>query len=325
MTRLGVTGLGRLGESIVAHARRIPGLEVVAVHDVQPGRAEEVAERYGIGWSGQVFEDLLTIGGVDAVAICTPNALHVPQAQAALRLGTHVLVQKPLALSFADAQATVDLAARVGTVLFVDYSYRFLETVQRFREVLRRAQHVRSARAVFHNIYGPGAEKTWFFDPALSGGGALIDLGVHLIDMGLSMLEPKQVRLEQARLSPEKPVELSAVIRLLLDEVEFEVSVSWNANRPATEISFEALTDQGSMRWENVNGSFFHFRTLCDNGVLADCETTLREDTLRAFREALASRTAPTIDTRVYSVLDQAYGRAGSTHDFVSHAVQTLL
>jgi hypothetical protein len=101
--------------------------------------------------------------------------------------------------------------------------------------------------------------------------------------------------------------------------------VSWNANRPATESGFEALTDQGSMRWENVNGSFFHFVTVYDGRVLADRETTLREDTLRAFREALATNTVPAVDTRVYSVLDQAYGRADSTHDLVSHAVQTRL
>jgi predicted dehydrogenase len=158
-------------------------------------------------------------------------------------------------------------------VLFVDYSYRFLETVQRFRDVLRRADNVRSVRAVFHNIYGPGTEKTWFFDPALSGGGALIDLGVHLIDMGLWMLEPRQVRLERAQLSSEKPVESAAVLSLLLDDVEFEVSVSWNADRPATEIGFEALTEQGYLRWENVHGSFFHFRTLCDG----ECSPSARQ------------------------------------------------
>ena len=64
------------------------------------------------------------------------------------------------------------------------------------------------------------------------------------------------------------------------------------------------------MRWENVDGSFFHFRTLHDGQVVADRETTLREDTLRAFVASLSSRRAPPIDARVYALLDSAYGRA---------------
>jgi hypothetical protein len=65
------------------------------------------------------------------------------------------------------------------------------------------------------------------------------------------------------------------------------------------------------LRWENVDGSFFHFRTLRDGTILLDRETTLREDTLRAFASALAETArAPATDTRVYDILDQAYGRA---------------
>jgi predicted dehydrogenase len=235
----------------------------------------------------------------------------VPQAQAALRREINVLVQKPLALSFADAQATVDLAAQVGKILVVDYTNRFIETVQRFRAAVRSAGRMRSARAVFHNIYGPGAEKTWFFNPALSGGGALIDLGVHLIDMALWLLEPRQVHLDWVHLSQEQPVEASAQLRLLLDQIDFELAVSWNAAQPSTEIKFETLSDAGYLRWENVDGSFFHFRTLHNDVVLVDRETSLRADTLRAFGEALAAHSPPIIDTRAYAILDQAYGRAG--------------
>ncbi len=70
------------------------------------------------------------------------------------------------------------------------------------------------------------------------------------------------------------------------------------------------LDDGASLSWENVNGSFFHFRTLRDGVVLFDRETSLREDTLRAFRQAVSLGAPPTIDTRVYALLDRAYGRA---------------
>jgi len=308
--RLGVAGLGWLGESLLRDVPRVAGLDVVAVQDVLAERARDVAARFGVPWSGERYADLLQVDEVDAVVICTPNGVHAGQAQAALRAGKDVLVQKPLAVSSSDAQATVKLALEARRLLFVDYTYRFVPTIRVFRETCPPLSEVRSARAAFHNIYGPGAEKQWFFDAAMAGGGALIDLGVHLLDLGLWLLGPHAVSLESAELSEPRPVEYAARLALRLDSVPFEVAVSWNAPLPATDIVFELETQRGILRWENVDGSFFHFRTLRDGTVLADHETTLREDTLRAFVEAMAGRCPPPVDTRVYALLDQAYGRA---------------
>ena len=87
------------------------------------------------------------------------------------------------------------------------------------------------------------------------------------------------------------------------------MEVSWNAPLTASEIALEVVTDDGRLRWENVDGSFFQFRALREGQVVADRETTLREDTLRAFAESLTTRRAPPIDARVYALLDSAYGR----------------
>jgi predicted dehydrogenase len=310
-TRLGVAGLGWLGESLIKDALISDSFEVVAVQDVAPNRAREVAERYAVPWRGERYEDLLGTSDVQAVLICTPNHLHAAQAQLALDAGKDVLVQKPLALSAADARQTLAAAQAASRLLFVDYTYRFLATMAALRDSSPSLGRARSLRAVFHNIYGPGAEKTWFFSPSTAGGGALTDLGVHLLDLGLWLLQPDRVDLEAAELSPEEPVEHSARLRLHLDHVPFEVAVSWNAPLPNSEISFDVQTDEGRLRWENVEGSFFHFRTLRDGTILLDRETTLREDTLRSFASALAEPArAPAIDTRVYDILDQAYGRA---------------
>lgn len=149
MTRLGVAGLGGLGEALIRDIPRVPSLELVAVQDVQPDRAREIAGRYGGAWSGERYEDLLAQREVDAVAICTPNALHAAQAEAALRAGKDVLVQKPLAVSHADAQRVIDVAAETGRLLFVDYTYRLLETMRAFQEMLRRVGRPRSARGAF--------------------------------------------------------------------------------------------------------------------------------------------------------------------------------
>jgi len=309
VTRLGVAGLGWLGESLLKAAAHSAAFEVVAVQDVIADRARQVASQYGAAWCGTRYEALLERTDVDAVLICTPNHLHAAQAQLALHSGKDVLVQKPLALSAADARRTIAVARQTGKLLFVDYTYRFVDTLLVLRDALGSCE-IRAMRAAFHNIYGPGQDKLWFFDPSTSGGGALMDLGVHLVDIGLWLSQPSSVVLESAELSEDEPVEPSGMLHLRLDRVPLEVSVSWNAPLPQTEISFEVDTPAARLRWENVDGSFFHFRALRDGEVLLDRETTLREDTLRAFAAARADpRQAPAIDARVYDILDQAYGR----------------
>ncbi|MGI9145210.1 MAG: Gfo/Idh/MocA family protein [Chloroflexota bacterium] len=304
---LGFAGVGWLGESLIRELSAVAGLELVGVQDTQLERAQAVSARHGHPWAGQRFDDLLQLPGVDAVVICTPNALHVPQATQALQAGKHVLVQKPLALSFADAQATVELARSTGRMLFVDYTYRFLATVTALQQALVKSGRVRAIRAEFHNIYGPGVEKTWFFDPQLSGGGALIDLGVHLLDLALWLVEPRAVRLEHAEIE-RGGIEHTAALRLHLgDDIPFELAVSWNAPLAHTRIAFELECDRGRLSWQNVDGSFYRFRTLRDRHVLMERETTLRSDTLRAFASALRTGAWPAVDTRVYALLEQAY------------------
>jgi predicted dehydrogenase len=309
VTRLGVAGLGWLGESLIKDAVRSPEFEVVAVQDVLSHRARVIADNYSVPSCHQDYAALLAQPEVDAVLICTPNHLHAQQAQLALRAGKDVLVQKPLALSASDARQTLSAAEAAGRLLLVDYTYRFLETMASLREALRSAGAVQAVRAAFHNIYGPGADKAWFFNPSTSGGGALMDLGVHLLDLGIWLVQPQSVLVEHVDVSQEQPVEQAARLSLRLDAVPFEVAVSWNAPLPNTQIFLELDTEAGTLRWENVDGSFFHFRCVRNGEVLLDRETTLREDTLRAFAAALAAPPAADVDTRVYEVLDQAYGR----------------
>jgi predicted dehydrogenase len=296
---------------MLEHLPKVPDFYLAAVQDANLTVATQVAERFASPWHGQRFEDLLVAPSVDAVVISTPNALHVPQAQAALRAGKQVLVQKPLATSAADARATVDLAAASGRVLFVDYSYRLLETAEALRAALPEIGSVRAVSAAFHNIHGPGTGREWFVNPNLSGGGALIDLGVHLLDMLLWLLGPREARLERATLDrrPGLQVEHSAHMEVQLDEVPVTLEVSWDAPLPLTEINVVVDGARGQLRWDNVGGSFTHFRTQLNERVLIDREMALRENTLRAFAAALNSGSAPPVDTRVYELLDHAYGR----------------
>jgi predicted dehydrogenase len=312
---LGFAGAGWLGGALLDEIRHFPSLSIAGVQDIDGQLAAEVAARYGCTWHGTDFDELTAVPEVSAVVICTPNAFHATQAQAALRAGKDVLVQKPLALSVGDARQTVHLAEQVGKVLFVDYTYRYLPTTDVLRQALPLIGTCRLAAGAFHNIYGP--RKAWFFERRLSGGGALTDLGVHLLDLAIDLLCPAAVQLGYAALSFQHgyQVEDASRLEVRLDGTPLSLEVSWNADRPSSEVYLELAGDDGILRWENVDGSFFHFRTLRDGVCLIDRETSLRIDTLQAFCQALVRRSAPPVDIRTYEILSDAYARSENRTD----------
>ena len=111
----------------------------------------------------------------------------------------------------------------------------------------------------------------------------MLDLGVHLIDLALWLIHPQDITLERAELDAGS-IEREAKLWMRLNgNVPFELAVSWNAPLPETRIMFEVAGDLGQVRWENVGDSFFRFRTVQDERVLIDKETTLRHGTLHAF------------------------------------------
>ena len=121
----------------------------------------------------------------------------------------------------------------------------------------------------------------------------------------------RESRLERVALDrrPGLEVEHAASVEVQLDEVPVRLDVSWDAPLPLTEINVVLEGARGQLRWDNVGGSFTHFRTQLNERLLIDREMALRENTLRAFAAALESGCAPPVDTRVYELLDQAYGR----------------
>ncbi|HZC28302.1 MAG TPA: Gfo/Idh/MocA family oxidoreductase, partial [Gaiellaceae bacterium] len=134
------------------------------------------------------LDELLALD-LDGVVIATPSALHADQAIAALHAGLAVFCQKPLACTAADARRVVEAARSVDRLLAVDLSYRHVEAVRVVCDLVRSGSlgEIYAVDLVFHNAYGP--DKPWFRDPALAGGGCVIDLGIHLVDLLLWVLD----------------------------------------------------------------------------------------------------------------------------------------
>ena len=251
--RVGFLGVGWIGRNRMEAVERSGAAEVAAVCDP------------AIDGALDSLEELLA-ADLDGVVIATPSALHAEQAIAALDAGLAVFCQKPLARTAAEAARVVDAARRADRLLGVDLSYRHVEAFRRAAQTVATGEigQVVAADLVFHNAYGP--DKAWFYDPELAGGGCVIDLGIHLVDLALWALGRRGFGRVEARLVGE-PVEEYATAQL--DEVRLACSWNLHAGREAVvEASFYG-TD-GGVSVTNVDGSFYDFRAELFRGTSRD-------------------------------------------------------
>lgn len=190
--RLGFLGTGWIGRHRLRALVASGVAEVAALAD-PAGECLEAAAQDAPG--ARLGEDLdaLLRSGLDGVVIATPSALHAEQAEAALEAGIAVFCQKPLGRSAAETERVVRAARRNDRLLGVDLSYRHTQAALAVRDQVAAGAlgAVHAIELVFHNAYGP--DKPWFQDPALSGGGCVIDLGIHLVDLLLWTLDWPEV------------------------------------------------------------------------------------------------------------------------------------
>ena len=180
--RIGVIGLGWAGK---AHLKRYvanQNAQVVAVADPVKEAADNVASIYGV----KAFYDadeLLEQEDIDAVSVCTPNVFHAPIAISAAKHGTHVLVEKPMCTTSAEGKRMVEAAEAAGTKLMVAVCRRFESGSVYLKKLVESGYlgTVNYGRCYWLRHYGdPGR---WFDKKSLSGGGPMLDIGVHLLDL----------------------------------------------------------------------------------------------------------------------------------------------
>ncbi len=199
--RLGYIGAGNIATheraGHLTNLKYVPHAQVVAVSDVAPGRAESVATQFGIPHAYTNYEDLLARDDIDAVTVLTPNYLHAPITIAALRAGKHVLCEKPMALTVADAEAMVNTARETGKKLMIAFNNRFRADAQSLKRFIDDGAlgQVYFARTGWLRRSGIPGLGSWFTNKELSGGGVLLDLGPHMLDIALWMMGyPKPTR-----------------------------------------------------------------------------------------------------------------------------------
>jgi predicted dehydrogenase len=239
---------------------------VVAVADVNVDAAVKAASEIPGTRACSDLDELLTMN-LDGVVIATPNALHASQAISALDAGAAVFCQKPLGRTASEVRRILEAANRADRLLGVDFSYRYTDGLQKIAAIIRSGAigEIYTAELTFHNAYGP--DKPWFYDRSQSGGGCVIDLGVHLIDIALWMFDRSVVG-GTARLfsngvawDGSDGVEDFGTMRLDFEGgATAQISCSWRlpAGRDAI-IEAAFYGRHGAVKWQNVGGSFFDF------------------------------------------------------------------
>ncbi len=268
LPRLGFAGTGWIGldrmRALVEAGAAVP----VAVADPDAGQVDAARALAPDLASTSDFTELLEMD-LDGIVIATPSALHAGQSIAALRAGKAVFCQKPLGRSGDEVAAVVDAARQADRLLGLDLSYRHTSGMSAIRDLIRAGGlgKVFSAELVFHNAYGP--DKPWFYDCAQSGGGCLMDLGIHLADLALWCFDFPEV--EEVRASIHAGGERTADRSLAEDHAvadftleggpNVRVACSWrlHAGQDAV-ISATFRGTKGGASFRNIGGSFYDFR-----------------------------------------------------------------
>jgi predicted dehydrogenase len=264
--QLGFLGVGWIGRHRLEAIERAGLADVVAIADPSPERRAAALAitpaATGCEHLGQLLEQPL-----DGIVVATPSALHAEHCLAALSRGLAVFCQKPLGRTAAETARVVAAARDANCLLGVDLSYRYTAAIQRIREVLRGGGigRVFAVDLVFHNAYGPDA--AWFYDRAASGGGCVIDLGTHLVDLALWLLDFPAVRAIDSRLyargvpldAGDARVEDYAAVQLrLADGVVVRLACSWRISAgKAAVIEATCYGADGGLAMKNVDGSFY--------------------------------------------------------------------
>jgi predicted dehydrogenase len=286
--RVGVIGLGFAGRTALEAFSELPDVEVIGLAGLEKDTLTSLGEKHGVPHLYEKWEDLLETPGLEAVSIGTPTQLHAPIALAALQKGLHVLSEKPLARTVAEGTAMVEASKQAGRVLKVVFNHRERGDVAALKHQIDEGQLGRIYYAKAHwmrrnGIPGMGG---WFTNRELSGGGPLIDLGVHILDMALHLMGEPQV----ATVSADTFAELGPRGKGSRDPNANTLGSAFEVEDLAT--AYLRLKGGGALQLET---SWATFRAPGDNfgielfgtdgGAKIEVQNYTNEDTLRIFTD----------------------------------------
>ena len=264
--RLGIVGAGAITQ--VGHLpvlKRMKGVEVVGICDNDRTKARALADRFEVPDAYGDIEELVDYDTLDALLICTPNHLHESHIGAALAAGLHVFAERPLALSAAGAQKLVKAQQKHSRVVMVGANHRYRPDVQQIRSFVQNGElgELESIRAWWFMARAGRASLGWRHRRDLAGGGAMLDLGLSLLDLSLWLAGFPTVTRVSAVLPErkEKGVEPSGTAMLALEHgAAIHIDTSWRFVGPGERLGMAVRAANGSARinplaiWKDFHG-----------------------------------------------------------------------
>jgi predicted dehydrogenase len=182
--RIGIVGAGLIGAKRADAIRRTKHGILVAIADVDHARAKALAEKYGVESAGE-WKKFVTRKDIDVIIVAVPNAFAAPIVLAALKARKHVLCEKPFGITVKESRAMVAAARKARRIVKVGFNHRFHEGLRKAHDIVESGAigKILFIRARYGHGGRKGMEKEWRFSKKISGGGELLDQGVHIIDL----------------------------------------------------------------------------------------------------------------------------------------------
>jgi len=251
MIKVGVIGLGRMGMLHLMNSMKIEDVRVVAAADTSK-KALSKAKHLGVN---ELFEDyhkmLNSASNMDAVIISLPNYLHLESIRLALEEGLNVFVEKPLANTVQECREIAKLVKKSGCKLMVGHCFHFLEVIEKMKENLDKgligSLEVATLEEVINGPFAhprvPAPVSDWWFDPKKSGGGALFDIGYHMIDLFRFFAGNAEVIFSSLDYKFSLPVEDGAIVILRSSSCSAKgiVNVGWYQKTIFPKYNFRAI------------------------------------------------------------------------------------
>lgn len=265
--RLGIVGAGAVTQ--VAHLpvlARMRGIEVAALADADLVKATALADRFKVPLAFEDLQEMIEKTPLDALLVCTPNHLHENHVLEGLSAGLHVMVEKPLATSVAAAERIRDAGARAGKLVMVGMSHRYRSDVQTIRSFVAKQAlgTVEGVQGVWHTFRPSRAIFGWRERRAEAGGGAMLDLGLTVLDLSLWLLgnpTPLRVSANLDALPGEGAVERAGSAFVVCDNgAAISVDVNWRHVGPGErfEVGLRGTKGSAAMNplrvWQDLNG-----------------------------------------------------------------------
>jgi predicted dehydrogenase len=276
--KLGFIGLGWIGRKRLDALAQDPHVTVAALADPDADKLKAAEQSYPEALATADLDSMLD-SGVDGVVIATPNGFHAQQAIACLSRGVAVFCQKPLATSVAATTQVIDAARRADRLLGIDYCYRHVQGMDELRRRILAGElgDILAVDLTFHNAYGP--DKAWCHNRELAGGGCLLDLGVHLVDLALWLQDFPAMTLASSSLfcqgkaigGTEALEDFACAQWRQANGGIVRLACSWYAQTGRDAVIDVAVHgSRGGGAWRNVNGSFYDFEVAAFRGASSE-------------------------------------------------------